>query len=405
MKIRNLVLVLFIGMLCLFIFGCGQNEGDLGVATLTDDFNDGVLDAGWSAFSNGCSVVETDGQIQIQGTTVEEGWGKSSGVKRGTDFPAGNFDVSVDFVSPEFSGPGTKLVYLMANGEASDTVGMFFVPGGSGYRGGYRVQTWNPRQFSSWLPPFGDEDSAYHTMRLVYAADTKILTGYVDDSLVGSVNIEVSGDIAFNFNTSSETENMDIDVCFDNFHAGSVLNDKYPSVEPNPSPEVTEEKKIVFESVGFSDGSKEKYFGKTLYGRGKKIVECSSLDADIYGLYFSAHWCPPCRKFTPVLVDFYNDMKKSDKKLEIIFASLDKSEDAMFEYMEETKMPWFAMEHGCPEVKALSKLYGIRGIPSLVILNSNGEVITKDGRDDVSSLGEKAWDKWIENRRHYRLSP
>ena len=24
----------------------------------------------------------------------------------------------------------------------------------------------------------------------------------------------------------------------------------------------------------------------------------------IYGLYFSAHWCPPCRKFTPQLVEY-----------------------------------------------------------------------------------------------------
>jgi nucleoredoxin len=26
---------------------------------------------------------------------------------------------------------------------------------------------------------------------------------------------------------------------------------------------------------------------------------------DVILVYFSAHWCPPCRAFTPVLKDFY----------------------------------------------------------------------------------------------------
>ncbi len=26
---------------------------------------------------------------------------------------------------------------------------------------------------------------------------------------------------------------------------------------------------------------------------------------DIIAFYFSAHWCPPCRAFTPILKDFY----------------------------------------------------------------------------------------------------
>ena len=43
------------------------------------------------------------------------------------------------------------------------------------------------------------------------------------------------------------------------------------------------------------------------------------------GLYFSAHWCPPCRGFTPRLAKEYERMKGEGKKIEIVFISSDKS--------------------------------------------------------------------------------
>ena len=49
----------------------------------------------------------------------------------------------------------------------------------------------------------------------------------------------------------------------------------------------------------------------------------------IYGLYFSAHWCGPCRKFTPKLVEYYNKIVGEHPEFEIIFVSSDKSADAM----------------------------------------------------------------------------
>ena len=67
----------------------------------------------------------------------------------------------------------------------------------------------------------------------------------------------------------------------------------------------------------------------------------------ISGLYFSAHWCPPCRGFTPALAEYYNDWQAAneDKKFEIVFLSSDRSEDDFKGYFDE--MPWAALKFGC----------------------------------------------------------
>src|SRR5437764_9700345 len=46
----------------------------------------------------------------------------------------------------------------------------------------------------------------------------------------------------------------------------------------------------------------------------------------LIGLYFSAHWCPPCRKFTPELVQFYNRVAPQHSEFEIVFVSLDRTQ-------------------------------------------------------------------------------
>ena len=95
----------------------------------------------------------------------------------------------------------------------------------------------------------------------------------------------------------------------------------------------------------------------------------------IYGLYFSAHWCGPCRKFTPQLVAYYSQIARDHPEFEIIFLSADKSADGMATYMRESGMPWPAIEYGkLANVAALQKYAG-RGIPDLVIVDANGKVL------------------------------
>lgn len=189
---------------------------DANAKLIYDDFNDDVIDPEWNSFQNGCTITEAGGELRIQGTTVESGWGKGSGLSRYYQWisPDEDFELAVDFSVPEFSGSGTRLIYLMGNASIGGNFGLFY-----SYGYGYRVQTWDPSEFSTWLDPFGDEESEFHRMKLVYSSASQSLTGYVDDLLVGSLNIELRGNLNLSVSAASETAGMGIDTRFDNYEA------------------------------------------------------------------------------------------------------------------------------------------------------------------------------------------
>lgn len=118
--------------------------------------------------------------------------------------------------------------------------------------------------------------------------------------------------------------------------------------------------------------------------KGETIPLSSLQSADVVGLYFSAHWCGPCRGFTPQLAKLYNECKEKKKKFEIVFVSSDRNEDAFKEYFEE--MPWSALSFQERTLKTnLSELYEVQGIPSLVLLTGQGDLITKEGRAAIGA--------------------
>jgi len=98
-------------------------------------------------------------------------------------------------------------------------------------------------------------------------------------------------------------------------------------------------------------------------------------DKKIILLYFSAHWCSPCRAFTPKLVDFYNTNGGGDK-FEILFVSSDNDETAMMNYMKLTNMPWVGLSWSAGRRTPIKKKYCGPGIPCLVMLNEQDEVIS-----------------------------
>ena len=127
-------------------------------------------------------------------------------------------------------------------------------------------------------------------------------------------------------------------------------------------------------------------FGNELQCKdGKKSTNEVLAGKKIVGVYFSAHWCPPCRGFTPVLATVYEDMIEDHEDFEIIFVSSDRDEASFGDYYGG--QPWKALPFPDREFKAqLAQKYGVRGIPMLVFLNERGEVITTEGRNIVMGV-------------------
>jgi nucleoredoxin len=102
----------------------------------------------------------------------------------------------------------------------------------------------------------------------------------------------------------------------------------------------------------------------------------SLADKKLIAIYFSAHWCPPCRKFTPELVEYYNRVAPQHPEFEVLFFSMDRSAYAMQTYMRATSMPWPAIDYQKLESKEAIRKYAGSGIPCLVLVDSTGKVIS-----------------------------
>mmetsp|Transcript_33194 Transcript_33194/g.69854 ORF Transcript_33194/g.69854 Transcript_33194/m.69854 type:complete len:221 (+) Transcript_33194:113-775(+) len=107
-------------------------------------------------------------------------------------------------------------------------------------------------------------------------------------------------------------------------------------------------------------------------------------------LYFSASWCPPCKIFTPKLIEFYNSCD-----VEVIFVSSDRDEKSFSDYF--AKMPWLAMfpaymsdEHRERQGK-LADMFKIQGLPSVIVLDAKtGHFIADNARTEVMEASSDA---------------
>ena len=111
-------------------------------------------------------------------------------------------------------------------------------------------------------------------------------------------------------------------------------------------------------------------------GNSARADDTALASKKLIAFYFSAEWCGPCRKFTPQLVDYYKRVTPDHPEFEVVFYSMDRSSFAMEKYMRDENMPWLAIDFGKLKDKQVLKKNAGDGIPSLVLVDSSGNVIS-----------------------------
>ncbi len=167
--------------------------------------------------------------------------------------------------------------------------------------------------------------------------------------------------------------------CGDSIQRGAESpQDDAPVVQITPAPE----------------GVDRAFFGDYFVNAQNEQVDAEALSGKRIGLYFSAIWCPPCRDFTPRLVDAYNTMRQQGQPFEVVFVSSDRNNEAMFQYMNEYDMAWLSVPFDDERRMAMAQHHQIRGIPSLVVVDERGQVISRQGVRDIRAHGANAIQHW-----------
>jgi cytochrome oxidase Cu insertion factor (SCO1/SenC/PrrC family) len=113
----------------------------------------------------------------------------------------------------------------------------------------------------------------------------------------------------------------------------------------------------------------------------KKHVSLETLQGKYLAILFSAHWSKACTDFTTKLTEAYHEYNRScpkSKTLEILFVSSDESEEDMWKYVTEWKMPWKILPYNDHRKNILMGKFHVGELPKLVVVDPRGNCLATD---------------------------
>ena len=123
---------------------------------------------------------------------------------------------------------------------------------------------------------------------------------------------------------------------------------------------------------------------------GRKI-DATKMKGKVVLVDFWATWCGPCIAELPDLKKTY--AKYNNKGLEIIGISLDQSKDKLTKFIAKEEIPWPQQFDGLGWENEFAVKYGIRGIPTMWLIDKQGNLVDKNARATLDSKIEKLLEK------------
>ena len=79
----------------------------------------------------------------------------------------------------------------------------------------------------------------------------------------------------------------------------------------------------------------------------------------------------------------------------MVFVVIERDEETLFQHMRKLGMKWPAVKFGTPHHKELPETFEVKAIPTLIILDSAGNLVSKTGYQDVNSAPDEALENWL----------